>query len=307
MNTKKESVPAVETKGLTKLYGGKAAVKDLNLRVGEGQIYGFIGRNGAGKSTTLKMISGLASPTQGEVSLFGKPLSDPVVRRRLGVLIEEAGLYPNMTARQNVVMKAKCMGLAEEKSIDQVLDLTGLSNTGKKQVKHFSMGMKQRLGVALALLGNPDLLILDEPINGLDPEGIKELRQLVLKLREEGKTILLSSHILGELSKIATNYGIIKGGELREQITRSELEEKCQDYFQVEVGDVRRALPVIQESFPQVQAEVSDARIIRIYGLSEGVELNRRLAENQVPVYGSGFHHIDLEEYFLERMGEESV
>ena len=307
MNTKKESVPAVETKGLTKLYGGKAAVKDLNLRVGEGQIYGFIGRNGAGKSTTLKMISGLASPTQGEVSLFGKPLSDPVVRRRLGVLIEEAGLYPNMTARQNVVMKAKCMGLAEEKSIDQVLDLTGLSNTGKKQVKHFSMGMKQRLGVALALLGNPDLLILDEPINGLDPEGITELRQLVLKLREEGKTILLSSHILGELSKIATNYGIIKDGELMEQITRSELEEKCQDYFQVEVGDVRRALPVIQESFPQVQAEVSDARIIRIYGLSEGVELNRRLAENQVPVYGSGFHHIDLEEYFLERMGEESV
>ena len=288
MNTKKESVPAVETMGLTKLYGGKVAVKDLNLRVGEGQIYGFIGRNGAGKSTTLKMISGLASPTQGEVSLFGKPLSDPVVRRRLGVLIEEAGLYPNMTARQNVVMKAKCMGLAEEKSIDQVLDLTGLSNTGKKQVKHFSMGMKQRLGVALALLGNPDLLILDEPINGLDPEGIKELRQLVLKLQEEGKTILLSSHILGELSKIATNYGIIKDGELMEQITRSELEEKCQDYFQVEVGDVRRALPVIQESFPQVQAEVSDARIIRIYGLSEGVELNRRLAENQVPVYGSG-------------------
>jgi len=307
VNTKKESVPAVETMGLTKLYGGKAAVKDLNLRVGEGQIYGFIGRNGAGKSTTLKMISGLASSTQGEVSLFGKPLSDPVVRRRLGVLIEEAGLYPNMTARQNVVMKAKCMGLAEEKSIDQVLDLTGLSNTGKKQVKHFSMGMKQRLGVALALLGNPDLLILDEPINGLDPEGIKELRQLVLKLQEEGKTILLSSHILGELSKIATNYGIIKDGELMEQITRSELEEKCQDYFQVEVGDVRRALPVIQESFPQVQAEVSDARIIRIYGLSEGVELNRRLAENQVPVYGSGFHHIDLEEYFLERMGEESV
>lgn len=307
MNTKKESVLAVETKGLTKLYGGKAAVKDLNLRVGEGQIYGFIGRNGAGKSTTLKMISGLASPTQGEVSLFGKPISDSVVRRRLGVLIEAAGLYPNMTARQNVVMKAKCMGLAEEKSVDQVLDLTGLSDTGKKQVKHFSMGMKQRLGVALALLGNPDLLILDEPINGLDPEGIKELRQLVLKLQEEGKTILLSSHILGELSKIATNYGIIKDGELMEQITRSELEEKCQDYFQVEVADVRRALPVIQETFPQVQAEVSDARNIRIYGLSEGAELNRRLAENQVPVYASGFHHIDLEEYFLERMGEESV
>lgn len=304
MNRNKENTPAVETRGLTKLYGDKAAVKDLDLKVGEGQIYGFIGRNGAGKSTTLKMISGLASPTQGEIRLFGKPVCDPVVRRRLGVLIEAAGLYPNMTARQNVMMKARCMGLTEEKSVDRVLELTGLTDTGKKQVKHFSMGMKQRLGVALALLGNPDLLILDEPINGLDPEGIKELRQLVLKLQEEGKTILLSSHILGELSKIATNYGIIKDGELIEQITRSELEEKCQDYFQVEVADVRRALPIIQETFSQAQAEVSDARIIRVYGLSEGAELNRRLAEEQIPVYASGFHHMDLEEYFLERMGE---
>ena len=254
MNTEKENGLAVETRGLTKIYGGKAAVKDLNLRVGEGQIYGFIGRNGAGKSTTLKMISGLASPTRGEVSLVGKPINDPAVRRRLGVLIEAAGLYPNMTARQNVVMKARCMGLADEKSADRVLELTGLTDTGKKQVKHFSMGMKQRLGVALALLGNPDLLILDEPINGLDPEGIKELRLLVLALQEEGKTILLSSHILGE--------------------------------------------------FPGIQAEVFDARIIRVYGIVEGVDLNRRLAENQVPVYASGFHHMDLEEYFLERMGE---
>ena len=304
MSTEKETIYAVETRGLTKQYGDKAVVKDLQLKVEEGSIYGFIGRNGAGKSTTLKMVSGLASPTRGEVWLYGKPVSDPVVRRRLGVLIESAGLYPNMTARQNVIMKAKCMGLAEEKSVDGVLELTGLADTGKKQVKHFSMGMKQRLGVALALLGNPDLLILDEPINGLDPEGIRELRELVLKLHEEGKTILLSSHILGELSKIATHYGIIKGGELMEQITRSELEEKCQDYFQVEVADARRALPVIQEAFSQVQAEVFDARTIRLYGLSDAAELNQKLAENQVPVYASGFHHMDLEEYFLERMGE---
>lgn len=304
MSTEKETKYAVETRGLTKQYGDKAAVKDLQLKVEEGSIYGFIGRNGAGKSTTLKMVSGLASPTQGEVWLFGKPVSDPVVRRRLGVLIESAGLYPNMTARQNVIMKARCMGLAEEKSVDEVLELTGLADTGKKQVKHFSMGMKQRLGVALALLGNPDLLILDEPINGLDPEGIRELRELVLKLHEEGKTILLSSHILGELSKIATHYGIIKDGELMEQITRSALEEKCQDYFQVEVADVRRALPVIQEAFSQIRAEVCDARTIRVYGLSDAAEMNQKLAENHVPVYASGFHHMDLEEYFLERMGE---
>lgn len=302
MSREKETRYAVETRGLTKQYGEKAAVKDLYLKVEEGSIYGFIGKNGAGKSTTLKMLSALASPTQGEIWLFGRPVSDPVVHRRLGVLIEAPGLYPNMTARQNVIMKARCMGLAEEKSVDEVLELTGLADTGKKRVKHFSMGMKQRLGVALALLGNPDMLILDEPINGLDPEGIKELRQLVQKLHEEGKTILLSSHILGELSKIATHYGIIRDGELVEQITHSELEDKCQDYFQVEVEDVRRALPVIQEAFPQVHAEVFDTRNIRIYGLSDGAELNRKLAEGQVPVYASGFHHMDLEEYFLKHI-----
>ena len=230
-------------------------------------------------------------------------------RRRLGVLIEAAGFYPGMTARQNVVMKAKCMGLADEKSVDAVLRKVGLHDTGKKQVKHFSMGMKQRLGVALALLGNPDLLILDEPLNGLDPEGIRELRQLILTLQEEGKTILISSHILGELSKISTSYGIIKEGVLMEQLTREELEEKCQDYFQIEVQDVRRAVPVIEESFPRVQTEVFDDRTLRIYGLEKGAELNQVLIENQISVEASGFHRMDLEEYFLDRMegGEEHV
>ena len=296
---------AIETMALTKMYRDKAAVKNVTLKVREGEIYGFIGRNGAGKSTALKMVSGLASPTEGEIRLFGKPVSDPVVRRRLGVLIEAAGLYPNMTARQNAVMKAKCMGLADERSVDTVLKVTGLADTGRKKVKHFSMGMKQRLGVALALLGNPDLLLMDEPINGLDPEGIRELRQLILELHAEGKTILISSHILGELSKIATSYGIIKDGELIEQISREELEEKCQDYFRIEVQDVQRALVMIQETFPDVQAEVSDARSIRLYGVRDGSEVNQMLIENRVSVYESGFHHMDLEEYFLERMGKE--
>ena len=296
---------AIETMALTKMYRDKAAVNHVTLKVREGEIYGFIGRNGAGKSTALKMVSGLASPTEGEIRLFGKPVSDPAVRRRLGVLIEAAGLYPNMTARQNAVMKAKCMGLADERSVDTVLKVTGLADTGRKKVKHFSMGMKQRLGVALALLGNPDLLLMDEPINGLDPEGIRELRQLILELHAEGKTILISSHILGELSKIATSYGIIKDGELIEQISTEELEEKCQDYFRIEVQDVQRALVMIQETFPDVQAEVSDARSIRLYGVRDGSEVNQMLIENRVSVYESGFHHMDLEEYFLERMGKE--
>lgn len=301
--TGKLSVPfAVQTIGLTKTYKEKSVVKDLNLNVRQGDIYGLIGRNGSGKSTTLKMIGGLVRPSEGEIRLFGKPVGDPLVRRRFGVLIEEPGLYPNMTARQNVVMKAKCIGLADEKSVDGVLEMTGLSDTGKKYVKHFSMGMKQRLGVALALLGNPDLLILDEPINGLDPEGIQELRRLILRLNEEGKTILISSHILGELSKISTNYGIIKDGEMMEQISKEELEERCQDYFEIRVQDVHRALPLVQESFASVRTEVADRQTIRIFGLTDGADVVRVLVENRVPVHASGFHHMDLEEYFLERM-----
>ena len=293
---------AVEAVCLTKMYQKKAAVNRLDMSVREGEIYGFIGKNGAGKSTTMKMLCGLARPAEGEIRLFGKPVSDPAVRRRMGVLIEAPGLYPNMTARQNAVMKARCMGLADERIVDEALLLAGLADTGKKKVKHFSMGMKQRLGVALAMLGNPDLLILDEPINGLDPEGIRELRRLVLRLHETGKTILISSHILGELSKISTVYGIIKDGQMIEQITSEALEEKCMDYFQIEADDVSRALVLIGEAFPKVRAEVADSRLVRVYGLSEGAGLIRLLVEKQVQVYASGFHHMDLEEYFISRM-----
>lgn len=226
---------AVETLSLTKSYNGKAVVKHLSMQVRQGAIYGFIGRNGAGKSTTLKMLCGLAKPTEGEIRLFGKPAEDSYMARRLGCLIESTGLYPNMTASQNMMMKAKCMGLTDEKSVDRALASTGLADTGSKKARYFSMGMKQRLGIGLALLGNPDLLILDEPINGLDPEGTREVRELLLALSQEGKTLIISSHILGELSKIATHYGIIKEGNLVEQIDRETLEGNCRDYFQIEV------------------------------------------------------------------------
>lgn len=293
---------AVETLSLTKTYSGKAAVEHLDMKVREGAIYGFIGRNGAGKSTTLKMLCGLAKPTEGDIRLFGKPAGDVYTARRIGCLIESTGLYPQMTARQNLVMKAKCMGLADEKSVDKVLDITGLSDTGNKKTKHFSMGMKQRLGIALALLGNPDLLILDEPINGLDPEGTREVRRLLLSLNEEGKTLIISSHILGELSKISTHYGIIKEGRLVEQIDAESLEQNCKDYFQIEVDDSRHALPVITESLPEVRAEVLDGHYIRLYNLGDSARLNQILVEKGIQVYSSGFHHMDLEEYFLDRM-----
>ena len=293
---------AVETLSLTKSYNGKAAVNHLIMQVRQGAIYGFIGRNGAGKSTTLKMLCGLAKPTEGEIRLFGKPAEDSYMARRLGCLIESTGLYPNMTARQNMMMKAKCMGLTDEKSVDRALASTGLADTGSKKARYFSMGMKQRLGIGLALLGNPDLLILDEPINGLDPEGTREVRELLLALSQEGKTLIISSHILGELSKIATHYGIIKEGNLVEQIDRETLEGNCRDYFQIEVDDSKRALPLILEHAPQMQAEVMDDRIIRLYDLKDGAWLNHLLIENRVQVYSSGFHHMDLEEYFLNRM-----
>lgn len=297
-----KSALVVETMALTKTYQGKAAVSHLNMQVAQGAIYGFIGRNGAGKSTTLKILCGLAKPTEGEIRLFGKSADVPVTARRIGCLIESAGLYPHMTARQNAVMKAKCMGLTDPQAVDRALELTGMNHTGNKKVKLFSMGMKQRLGIALALLGNPDLLILDEPINGLDPEGVREIRQLIQRLNESGKTFIISSHILGELSKISTHYGIIKEGILVEQLTKEELEQKCADYFRLEVDDAKRALPLITEHFPHIQAEVYDSHVIRLYGLGDGAALNRLLIERQVQVYSSGFHHMDLEEYFLARM-----
>lgn len=301
-------VPAVETRTLTKTYKGKAAVDHMDMKVEEGAIYGFIGRNGAGKSTTLKMLCGLAKPDRGEIFLFGKPVNDELAARRVGALIESAGLYPGMSAGQNMIMKAKCLGLADDKSIVKALAVTGLADTGSKKVRQFSMGMKQRLGIAIALLGNPDLLILDEPINGLDPEGTRQIRQLILNLNEEGKTFIISSHILGELSRISTHYGIIKDGNLVEQMDRETLEKKCMDYFQVEVSDSRRALVLITEHAPDIRAEVYDARTIRLYDVKDGAWLNRLLIENRIQVYSSAFHHMDLEEYFLRRMdGAESM
>lgn len=301
-NREQQKGLAVETRALTKTYKGRPAVNHLDMRVPEGAIYGFIGRNGAGKSTTLKMLCGLARPTEGEISLFGRKTSDPICARRVGCLIESAGLYPNMTARQNAVAKAKCMGLTDLSAVDRALAATGMDNTGNKKVKLFSMGMKQRLGIALALLGNPDLLILDEPINGLDPEGVREIRQLLQKLNEAGKTFIISSHILGELSKLATHYGIIKEGSLVEQMDRDTLESKCADYYCIEVDNIKRALPMIMENMPEIQTEVYDNQSIRLFGLKERSALNRLLIENGIQIYSSGFHHMDLEEYFLSRM-----
>ena len=200
----------IETNGLSKAFGSKMAVDQFDMHVGQGDIYGCVGRNGAGKSTVMRMLAGLAAPTGGEVRVFGMQPREASASRRIGALIESPGLYGSMSATDNLMMKALALGLADPKDkVRDLLDLTGLGSVGSKATKNFSMGMKQRLGLALALLGSPDLLLLDEPLNGLDPEGAREIRRLIMRLNDErGITVVVSSHVLEQLGKMATRAGI---------------------------------------------------------------------------------------------------
>ena len=295
----------IQTMGLSKRYQDNWAVDHLDLRVEQGDIYGFIGRNGAGKSTTLKLLCGLARPTQGEALIFGKPIRDPVARRRVGALIEQPGLYPDLSGRENLRLYATLLGLdSPVRQVDEILETVGLSPKEKKPVKHYSMGMKQRLGVALALLGGPDLLLLDEPINGLDPEGIREMRELLLRLnRERGLTILVSSHILGELSKIATRYGIIQEGRMVEQITAGELEQKCTDYLHLKADQPQKAAALLEREFHLTRWEMRPEGDIRIYEAVDTKAVGQILTQAGIAVEEMGLHRQDLESYFLERMG----
>ncbi len=297
----------VRTKGLCKTYGDKRAVDQLSMTVQKGDIYGFIGKNGAGKSTVLKMLASLAAPTAGEIELFGKPLADSVARRRVGILVESPGLYPKLSAWENMMLKATLLGLADgRKKTEKLLRLTGLLDVGKKQIKQFSMGMKQRLGIAMALLGSPDLLILDEPINGLDPEGMAQVRELLQKLnREEGITVLLSSHILGELHKMATCYGIIRDGRMVQELTARELEEKSQDYLCVRVDDPKTAAVCLEKKLHITDYEVRPEGELRIFGGCEGALLSRVFGEQKIGIQELYLHKMDLEEYFLHQMGGE--
>lgn len=295
----------IQTMGLSKRYKDNWAVDHLDLRVEQGDIYGFIGRNGAGKSTTLKLLCGLAQPTQGEALVFGKPIRDSVARRRVGALIEQPGLYPDLSGRENLRLYATLLGLdSPARQVDEILETVGLSPKEKKPVKHYSMGMKQRLGVGLALLGGPDLLLLDEPINGLDPEGIREMRELLLRLnRERGLTLLISSHILGELSKIATRYGIIQQGRMVEQITAGELAQKCTDYLHLQADQPQKAAAMLERELRLSRWEMRPEGEIRIYEAVDTKAVGQILTQAGIAVEEMGLHRQDLESYFLERMG----
>jgi ABC-2 type transport system ATP-binding protein len=227
----------LQTSGLTKKYGKQIAVNNVDLNIEKGDIYGLIGKNGAGKTTIMKIVCGLVYQDQGDIQLFESGDLQKN-RKRIGCVIEQPALYPDMTAGENLIYYDKLIGITDYDNVDEVLSLVGLKNTGRKKTKAFSLGMKQRLSIAISLLGNPDFLILDEPINGLDPSGIREIRELLLKLNSENEiTILISSHILGELAKIATKYGIINKGVLVDEFQAVELEERCKKCLAIVVDD----------------------------------------------------------------------
>ena len=295
----------LQTRALTKQYGHHRAVDQVSMHIKKGAIYGFIGRNGAGKTTTLRMISGLASPTSGEIEMFGcrgRKLSR--IRSRVGCLIEGPGLYGNMSARDNLKMKCMLLGVYKKGYEEELLDIVGLGGVGKKPVKRYSLGMKQRLGIALALVGEPDLLVLDEPINGLDPQGIAEVRDTVLKLNSErNMTILISSHILEELSKIATDYGIIHNGTLLQELTNEELMEKCSERLEVTLDNPERAIPVMDRLGIRRYQVVDKEHIYIFERLEESAALNMAFAKAGIPVRGIAVTNEELETYFLKLTG----
>lgn len=295
----------LETRNLSKHYGHHKAVDNVNMHIKKGAIYGFIGRNGAGKTTCLKMISGLSKPTYGEIEMFGyKGKELEKIRTRIGCLIEAPGLYGNMTAYENLNIKCKFLGIKQKGYIEDILDIIGLDNVEKKKTKHFSLGMKQRLGIGLALIGEPDLLILDEPINGLDPQGIAEIRDTIQRLqKEKNMTICISSHILEELSKIATDYGIIHNGSLLQELTRDELMRRCSERMEITLEHPRQAVPVL-DSMGFVNYQVVDKEHIHVFErLNESAELNMELAKAGIMIKGISITSEELESYFLNLTG----
>lgn len=295
---------AIETTNLSRSFKGKPAVKNLNMRVPEGSIYGFIGQNGAGKSTTQKMICGLLHPDAGSISLYGKGSDTSEIRSKIGVIIESPALFPGATAYENMMMQALNLGVQNpDATIKELLKLVGLSDTRKKNAKLFSLGMKQRLAIGQTLLGNPKLLILDEPTNGLDPQGIIEIRNTLKKVNQEcGITILISSHILGELSRIATHYGIIKNGEMIEEISEASLREKCKEYLTIHINNVGKAHSLIHAELSDKYAIEEANGAVHIHHYQDGESVNRLLASNGIYASEIKQHKMDLEEYFLSAM-----
>ena len=294
------------TEGLTKMYGSKTAAKDINIHIREGEIYGLIGRNGAGKTTVMRMLSGLSVPTSGSFTLFGKTGKDVKKEMcKVGVLIEHPGIYPNMSATENLKIKCIAMGIKNSRAATgELLDIVGLSGVGDKAAGSFSLGMRQRLGIALALVGNPKIIILDEPINGLDPKGIVEIRELLLELKNKGKTIFISSHILGELEKIATCYGIISAGRLVEEITAEQLKTLSIERTIITTDRPEQALETAKKLLGTHKITLENGKIYVSGAIPNIGELTSEMFRQGIAVTGITNDGGGAEEYFLKKMEE---
>ena len=297
----------LKTYNITKKYGEQLAVDNVNMTNKKGDIYGFIGQNGAGKTTLIRLITGLIHKSGGEIELLGANEENELNKARtmVGSLIETPSFYTNMTARENLEVSRLVRNIPGKKCIDEVLELVGLKDVEKKKVKNFSLGMRQRLGIANALMGNPKLLILDEPINGLDPMGIVEIRELLKKInKEKDMTILISSHILSELSELATTYGIISNGKLIEEITAKQLSEKCRQYIDLRVDDTARAVILLERELGISDYEVLEDSNIKVFSNLDNVgEINSLLSRSGIIVESISVKGENLEEYFMNKVG----
>ncbi len=294
---------AIEIKGLTKNFGPKQAVCGLNMTVPKGAIYGFIGENGSGKSTTEKLICGLMMPSSGSIRLFGKEHIDATIRSKLGVLIEAPGCFPGLTVWENMKLQAANLGLKHaDEQIVKILKTVRMEGAASNKYKNCSLGMKQRIGIAMALLGSPELLVLDEPINGLDADGMRIMREVLCELAAQGVTILISSHILGELEKIATHYGIIRGGKLLKEMTAQELEAGCRTYTALRSGEMNRTKALLSCKYSRVEED--EAGFIRVYDPVSPEEIVTYLYENGILITEIQTSKIGLEEYYIDLMKE---
>ena len=301
----------IETKQLTKQYGTQKSVAELNIHVQRGRIYGLLGRNGAGKTTTMKMLLGLTRPTYGKVSIWGKSLSgnEKKLLPRIGSLIESPGFYPNLTGTENLRIFAALRGLKNQNAIKSALELVGLPYRDKKLFSQYSLGMKQRLAIALAVMHDPELLILDEPINGLDPIGIAEVRSFIRALCDErGKTILISSHILSEVALLADDIGIIDHGVLLEEESLADLEAKSERYVRFTVSDMERAAEVLNGLFHENQFAVQDGHHLRLDSAKVPVaKIVSAFVQYGLEVSEAATVEESLEDYFKRVTGGEGI
>lgn len=295
---------AIEIKGLTKNFKDKQALKGLNMTVPAGSIYGFIGENGSGKSTTEKLICGLLVPNGGTIKLFGKDYTDADVRAKIGVLIEAPGCYPNYSVWNNMMLQAANLGLKNaDQEVRKALRVVRMDGAASNKFKNCSLGMKQRIGIAMALLGQPALLVLDEPINGLDVDGMRIMREVLVDITKNYNcTVVISSHVLGELEKIATHYGIVRGGKMIREMTAAELDADCRTYVALQTSQMSRAKAILACKYSRVEED--EAGYIRVYDQVEPEAVVTHLYENGILVSEIQTRKIGLEEYYIDLMKE---